>query len=368
MLRVRTAVLSDLHLGSHGRRDLLRRPAIRDRLLQSISGMDQVVLLGDVLELREAALEDCVEIARPFLEDVAEALGGGRIVIVPGNHDHELAQVVLSRVRRFDLGLEHLHAPGPSDPFGRTVPRLGGTELVVSYPGVWIGPRTYATHGHYLDLHNSVPTLEILALALSARLSGGPPGPGSGPGDYEDPLERAYAPMTSLAQAAKPSRGVAGADFSVRAWQRLTRGDGGGIATRLLADVVFPGAVGAVNRIGLGDFNPNLSGAELRRAGLRAMGEVVRRLGIEAHHVLFGHTHRSGPWPAGLRAADPPDEWRLAGGPRLTNTGTWLYQPVFLSATPGESPYWPGVLAVVEDDEAPALRGLLATLTHEELG
>ena len=52
---------------------------------------------------------------------------------------------------------------------------------------------------------------------------------------------------------------------------------------------------GRVNRMGLGPFGPDISGAELRRAGLRAMAEVVSSLGIEAEHVIFGHTHRAGP-------------------------------------------------------------------------
>ena len=222
-------------------------------------------------------------------------------------------------------------------------------------------------HGHYLDLHNSVPTLEILALAVSARLDGGPPGPDSRPWDYEGALERAYGLISAAGQLAKPSRGAAGADLSVRAWQRRARANGRSAATRVLDRVAFPGAVAAANRIGLGAFCPDVSGAELRRAGLRSMGEVVRRLGIRAEHVLFGHTHRSGPWPEGPRPADALGEWTLDDGTRLINTGTWLYQPLFLPEAPGDSPYWPGVMCVVEDDATVELHGLLAGLGHDDL-
>ena len=57
------------------------------------------------------------------------------------------------------------------------------------------------------------------------------------------------------------------------------------------------------------------------------MREVLRRLGVTAPHVLFGHTHRSGPV-----ARDDPREWTTPAGSRLVNTGSWVYQPHFLSA------------------------------------
>ena len=74
----------------------------------------------------------------------------------------------------------------------------------------------------------------------------------------------------------------------------------------------FPLTIAALNRLGIGPLKADLSGVELRRAGLRAMGEVVARLGIDARHVIFGHTHRSGPLPD-----DDAGEWRLAGGGQL---------------------------------------------------
>ena len=59
----------------------------------------------------------------------------------------------------------------------------------------------------------------------------------------------------------------------------------------------FPLAVAALNRAGLGPLRAEISGTELRRAGLRAMGEVAARLGLGESYVVFGHTHRSGPLP-----------------------------------------------------------------------
>ncbi len=118
----------------------------------------------------------------------------------------------------------------------------------------------------------------------------------------------------------------------------------------------------ALNRAGLGPFNSDLSSGELRRAGLRAMGEVAARLGVGDAHVVFGHTHRAGPL-----LGDNPAEWRGPGGARLINTGCWTYDSYFLTATPGESPYWPGGCVLVEDDGPPILRRLLERHEHAEL-
>lgn len=348
--------------------DLLRRPAIRSRLLEALAGVDQVVLLGDVIELREASIDDALALAQPLFEDLGELLGGGRVVLVPGNHDHVVAGAVLRQVGRAALGLEHVVAP--ADGLARIAARMGRTELAVAYPGLWIRPDVYATHGHYLDLHNSVPTFESVALSANARASGGLPPDSATPGNYEAALQRVYDLIGSLGQATKPSRVPAGADVSIRAWQRLAGagGNGASVAARLVAGTLFPGAVAVANRAGLGPYKADLSSTALRRSGTQGMSEVVRRLGIDAQHVIFGHTHRSGPWPAGSVRPDAPGEWSLPGGATLTNSGSWVYQPAFLTPRAGESPYWPGSLVRVADNGEPSLTGVLTEVSHSELG
>src|SRR5437763_3164482 len=73
-----TAVLSDLHLGTRSQADILRRPALRKLLFERIEQADEVVLLGDVLELREQALRGVLEIALPFFAELGDALPGRR--------------------------------------------------------------------------------------------------------------------------------------------------------------------------------------------------------------------------------------------------------------------------------------------------
>jgi hypothetical protein len=121
--------------------------------------------------------------------------------------------------------------------------------------------------------------------------------------------------------------------------------------------------IAALNRAGLGPLSGNLSGTALRRAAVVAMGEVVARLGIEADHVVFGHTHRSGPWPP----RDDPADWVIPTGARLWNAGCWIYSRAFLTGVPNESPYWPGVCVRVGAEGAPELDRLLGERGHAEL-
>ncbi len=124
----------------------------------------------------------------------------------------------------------------------------------------------------------------------------------------------------------------------------------------------YRGAVATLNLAGLGPLQASLSPAALRRGYLHGIREVVARLGIDAAHVIWGHSHRSGPWPE-----DDPAEWTAAGGARILNTGSWVYQPHFLSPEPNRSPYWPGTAAIVDDVGPPRLVRLLGDRGHEEL-
>ncbi len=103
---MRTAVVSDLHLGALGGADVTRDPAVRERLIEALAGVDRVVLLGDALELRERPLAQALEVAAPLVEALGSALAGRTLVLVPGNHDHGLAEPWLSRLRLDGAELE----------------------------------------------------------------------------------------------------------------------------------------------------------------------------------------------------------------------------------------------------------------------
>jgi Calcineurin-like phosphoesterase superfamily domain len=359
---VRTVVVSDVHLGTITGRDLMRHAGARAALAERLRDADHVVLLGDVLELREAPLATALGDSEPFFRELGEAAGGARVTLVPGNHDHRLA-APLVEARRLEAGGGGLSADSSAavpaaGPLARIADWLGSADLQVAYPGVWIRPDVYATHGHYLDCHLAIPTLERLAIALTERVVGAPGTGDRTPDDYEAVVQPLYDLTYGLAQSSHRGRRLIGAGRSTAAWQRLAGSDGRRrLGARLASGLVVPGAVGMLNRAGLGPLTADLSGPSLRRSGLRAMAAVASSLGVDSAHVLFGHTHRSGPWPR-----DDPSEWELAGGGRLVNTGSWMYEPAFLGRSPSESPYWPGTVVVVEDDEPPRLERLLETL------
>jgi predicted phosphodiesterase len=360
---VRTALLSDIHLAAGYDGDLLRRRRFRDVLMGELEGVDQIVLLGDVVELRDRPLRPALDLARPFFEHLGEAIGSARVVIVPGNHDHRLISPWLdSRHMRAEgpLGLEQL-APPETDiaaEIGRLMP---GADLALAYPGLWVRPGVYATHGHYLDCHITVPTFERLAIAVIEKLAGALPGGLRSTDDYESVQAPLYALLYGIAQGGpRPRRGL-GENASARVWEAVHGRDGRrpGWRGRLLGSVVLPGTVAAANRLGLGPLRADISREEIRQAGLRAMRELVKRLAIDAEHVIFGHTHRRGP------LGDEPG-WELPNGTRLLNTGSWVYAPGLLRPTSEGSVFWPGTVAVVEDDRPPELRHLLDGMSHAD--
>jgi UDP-2,3-diacylglucosamine pyrophosphatase LpxH len=272
---VLTVVISDLHLGTRTGTDLLARPEVRSRLIGQLQHADQVVLLGDSIELRDRPLAEALTVATPFFEELGEALSGRRVTLVPGNHDHQLASAWLRRRGGKPLGLDERCVPEPGDPLRMLSRRMGDTRLELAYPGVWLRPDVYATHGHYLDCHNGVRTFECFGRAVSERLvrRGGY----SAPEDYEAVLAPLYRLFYRVAQWSWAWHGV-------RVGKALIR---------------------------------TVEGAERRRSrldpGMRAMARVVETLGIDAEYVLFGHLHH-------------PGAWSTPHGVRLVNTGTWRGQ------------------------------------------
>jgi Calcineurin-like phosphoesterase len=320
---MRTLIVSDLHLGSGSGSDVLGRPEPRAALLEALQDVDRLVLLGDVLELRHGPPREAMAASRPFFEDLGGVFGAPparEVVLCAGNHDHLLVDAWLDE-RALQapepLSLEQrIDAETFSPMLERIAEWLSPARLSVAYPGLWVRPDVYATHGHYLDCHLTVPTLERLSVAVVSRMLGRPAGKFGRVEDYE---------------------AVTGPVL----------------------------AVAALNRAGLGPLRTDISIEELRRAGLRAMGEVADRLQLGDSYVVFGHTHRAGPLPG-----DPEQEWHGSGGARLVNSGCWTYDSVFLSSTPGESPYWPGTCVLIEDEgppTPPVLKRLLLDRTHAEL-
>jgi len=353
---MRTAVVSDLHLGGLAEADVAREGEPRAALVEGVAGCERLVLLGDVLELRERPLAEALEVGRPLFEELGRALAGRKVVLVPGNHDHAFAEPWLARLR-LDGQVLPAEAEWPVKPddgaAGRIAAWMPDVELTVAYPGLMLRPGVYATHGHYLDLHLTVPRLEAVAASAMGRMTGIGKGARSA-ADYETVLAPMYAFYAGLAQGASAAALARGGSVSRDVWKRVSSADGP-VATRfLLGRVTIPGAVAALNGLGLGPFRATLTGPELRRSGLLAMARVAEALAPDAEHVIFGHTHRPGPLPD-----DDASEWTTASGSRLWNSGSWLHEGAFVT-TGRKSPYWPGTVLMLEADGPPRIQNVLS--------
>ncbi|HEY1777717.1 MAG TPA: metallophosphoesterase [Solirubrobacteraceae bacterium] len=361
----RTLVVSDLHLGSRAGNDVLRREDVLEILFEALEGVDRLVLLGDTLELRQGSVVEVLARARTMLERLGAWLGDRPVVLVPGNHDHALITGWLER-REQPLALEQRWSPAEASFAAQaTAAMLAPARVEVAYPGVWLADGVYATHGHYLDLHMTVPTIERVAVAISGRIaldSSRRWDDVHSPDDYEAVIAPVYAWVQAAAQSGRSSATVEGGR-TVGAWQALRR-SGGTRALRARAlrapalraralPLAFPWLVRGANALGLGPLRTEISLDELRRAGLRAMATTVERLEIPARHVIFGHTHRSGP-----HEGDEPAEWLTPNGVRLHNSGSWVNTRAFTSRD-ASSPYWPGGAILVEDGRPPQLLRLL---------
>ncbi len=315
---------------------MLRRPEALAALAAELHAGDRLVVLGDALELRHGPPTEALAVARPVFAALGAAVGPeGEVVLVPGNHDHELVGGWLDRRAAAGappLGLEQRIEAHEASPVAAALAEAAApARLTLAYPGLWVRDDVFATHGHQLDLHVTVPTVERLAAGIMARVFGAIPERGATPDHYERALGPLYAWTHVVARHTAPGAGAFRQTGSAKAWRNLTAAGPRPLRTRALV-LAFPLVVAALGRAGIGELRTDLSPAELRRAGLAAMHEVLRRLGVDAAHVLFGHTHRTGPL-----AGDDPVQWG-----RLVNTGCWVQERVFVGEAGQRSPYWAG--------------------------
>jgi hypothetical protein len=338
---MRTLVISDLHLGTRLERDVLRRRPALEALLAALGEVERLVLLGDVVELLEGRPARALEVAEPVLRALGARLGPGcEVIVVPGNHD---AMLINPWLRAQGPGLA-VDAAVPLDAaplVARLASWLEPARVRVHYPGVWLGEGVWASHGHYLDRHLMPEAAYGIARGLLGRL----PRDGASPIDYE--------------------RGPSLTRFEALLTRWLPR------PLAVLADDLAELVRAAtMPRISSGAFGPRIGalparllGAQMRRASIPALARVVRRLGVDADWVLFGHVHRCGPY-----ADDDRRRWRGAGGrPRIANAGSWVYEPILVHHATPPHPYWPGGAIVLEDGREPRPVGLLDHLDAEAL-
>lgn len=371
-------VVSDLHLGSASDSDLLRHSgAARDALLGALDGVERLVVAGDLLELRHGPARTVLERARPFLRALGAALGGDReLLILAGNHDHRMVRPWLLR-RRLDgepleldsaadaadvssIAAAIAAAVGEGRPGGSAGPRVR-----VAYPAAWLVPPRDAggpagattggvlvSHGHYVDAVWRMPTMERLASAVAGRSHGMTAEGLRTPDDFEQVLGPAYGWMDGLAEYATTSGPTRSQRTSSGVWRRINadRGWRGAALRRAV-----PVATRALERAGLGRYDPRLTPDRLRIAGTQGIARAIDQLGVAPDALIVGHTHRAGPLPG-----DVPWEWRLARGGALLNCGAWVHHgPDLHEITDQPDAYRAGRAVRIDADGVPRLVDLL---------
>lgn len=327
---MRTLVISDLHLGDRARRDVLRHDAVRQRLREMVAGVDRLVLLGDTLELMQRHPERSMALAEPVVRELGRTLGSEReAIVVPGNHDAPLIRGwALAQGER--LGPSHRVPETASRALEHLVSWLAPARTRVSYPGVWLGDRVWATHGHYLD-HHLIPDAPIGVLRPPRR----------------DAVAATAYQYEHLHQVSRRSRESLMARFAARPVATVVQGAAARV--HVVPELMLS--------TGLAPLTARLLDVQMRRAAVPAMARVAARLGIDADWVLFGHVHRRGPtdgetWPS--------------GGARLINTGAWVYERLLLDRATAPHPYWPGGAVLLEEGQPPRTVGLLDDVGAEE--
>jgi hypothetical protein len=287
------------------------------------------VILGDAVELMERRPQRAMEIAEPVIAAIGRRLGRDKeVIVVPGNHDQPFVRSWVWKVRnRLDVA-----TPVPPDctPALRAFTSwLAPAQVRVSYPGVWLSPGVWATHGHYLDVHLVPLSSYGFARGALRRM----PDDRASPFDYELRRRRRSQPPRHR----KPVSWVV-----EEAGGRLHSATSAVIKHRLM-------------RPRYAALNQRLLRAQVDHAGLPALARVVHRLGVEADWVVYGHCHRLGPL-----AGDDRAWWQGPNGsPRLLNTGSWLYEPLAVQGVRPPNPYWPGGAVLIEPGQEPRAVGLL---------
>lgn len=337
----------------------------RDRLAAALYGCDRLVLLGDIVELRELPLRDALAAASRVVPTLTAGLAAGaQVLIVPGNHDHQLLAPWIARRRAEDdpppLRPQNEVDWSAAEPLARLAGMFPDRVAVRGfYPGVWLRDDVYAHHGHYLDGVTTTPGFERLAAGAMSRMLKMRVVEACSVDDYERLLAPIYAWMFAVSeQGAAAAGAIAAVDDDVPSAKGSAKvlklvNDSRGISAQALK-LGISGAVNLLERAGLGDLSGNLAGEALRRASLTAYAQVLASLELAPAYAIFGHTHRAGPL-----ATDIEVEWRTASGVRLFNSGCWVNEVAFLGTDPGSSPYRAGFAVELDDSGPPRLVNLL---------
>jgi UDP-2,3-diacylglucosamine pyrophosphatase LpxH len=385
-----TAILSDLHLGAAHGDDLLRYPYFCDVLREQLDGIDHIVLLGDILDLRFQRLEDALLIATPFLAMLGDVLRGARhprVTYIPGNHDYHYAGRLIEaeQERAIEAGeafsLGQIVAP-PDFFLSRQLARIIGIDVEIRFAYFYDvlesseGP-VLLTHGHYLDLHLGAAPARLLSLLQASIAAAGQTFSGLSPDLYEAILRPQYELLHWIGQS------PGGGQIQSRIYERLRGGAPPSTRLRQIRRAALRGAASVGGRVGValaetlanrivkGGLSLTSPAREAQtEAAIYAFSlslqELEPYLPRGMRSIIFGHTHRPGP----LEDIDTLDDWKvnLHGQETIVmNSGSWLYDSGKARRADERPQRWPGTFILIPDQGPPRLVEVLAQFSIEDV-
>ncbi len=256
--------------------------------------------------------------------------------MVAGNHDHGLVAGWIDGRLRPSARDSWGSSSGSSRATAARSPRrwraaAQPARAGLAYPGVWLRDDVLAIHGHYSDLHATVPTFERLATGVMARWIVRVPEAGASPDDYEAVLAPMYAWMTALTQRSERAVLSAGAGASARAWVTLAGGERRSRPrARRRARRRLRGRRGGAQRGGPGPAGARPVG-RFAAAGLPARDRRGAAPPRRDRAATSSGATRTAP---ARSTATTPRSGSTPAGTRILNTGSWVYQRHFLVRAP----------------------------------
>ncbi|MBV8941318.1 MAG: metallophosphoesterase [Solirubrobacterales bacterium] len=395
---MRALVISDTHFGAWTGEDLLCE-AENLAVIEPQLDVDEVILLGDMLDFLFSPLRRALMAAGGLFDLLRDKLQGKKFVFLAGNHDHHLVAREAEEVIELALGAADSAGGLPdtrrgTEGFRRLLERrLEGVQVEIHYP-TYTFADVLCTHGHYLDLHarrvGSFPS-QLFGRVIWSVSVGRRHAPTLD--DYEATTQLLTGMLFTIAQL---PNGTHAQRRVYRTFQSLERAIGAATsparAVEQLAHRVRQRASGrsegmAEQDVAAYDDARTQEQERRRRAGAPSGGEaasyalarrvrpsdpvqpaveafeqVVTNLGWarDTDKIVFAHTHQPLDGVLG-----PSGRWRY------WNTGSWIYEPD-LSSRRAYTAYlrnaWPGT-AVLIDSDAPEprllrLRGHLNPITR----
>ena len=159
----RIVVISDIHLGDP--HDILTTPESVEVLTDSIlelGPVDDLVLLGDLFDFWQSPFHMALERGRELMRALFTMPNLGRLIYLPGNHDHHIFRMFYEEEYSRRLRSGEIDPPEHAIPLTRECPAMeplkpqGATvPLYMTYPMYHVSVRgklVLLTHGHLLGI------------------------------------------------------------------------------------------------------------------------------------------------------------------------------------------------------------------------